>query len=149
LFFSNKWKRFIPIIVKNLNLLFLDHPEHRTSILGGMWGFQNKNDRSLANKIFELIVDPNITKHYNSNLKSPKQGDQRFLTDHVYKLVLKSYVSHDSYFCNGYEKGKAFPDKRLGNCFVGNPFSCDPLKGIFHKCPKECRPPDHLDWEFC
>ncbi len=144
-----KWKRFKLRIVENYYFLFLDHPEHGTTILGGMWGFQNKYDRNLANKIFGLIINSNIAKHYNSNLKSPKEKDQNFLSDHVYKLLLKSYVTHDSYSCNRFEKGKAFPDKRLGDCYVGNPFSCDPLKEVFHKCPKECRPPDHLDWENC
>ena len=114
-----------------------------------MWGFRNKYDRDLANKIFGLIVNPNIAKHYNSDFKSPKGGDQNFLTDHVYKLVLKSHVSHDSYFCTRYERGKAFPDKRLGDCFVGNPYPCNPLNSNLDKCPKECRPPDHLDWEYC
>ena len=63
-----------------------------------MWGYRNALDRDLANKIFGLIIDPNIAKIYNPNFKGPKQGDQIFLTDQVYKLVLKSYVSHDSFF---------------------------------------------------
>lgn len=114
-----------------------------------MWSFRNVFDRDLANQIFGLIIDPSIAKIYNSNMKSPKQGDQSFLTHYVYKLILKSYVSHDSYFCKGYERGKPFPEKRQGDCFVGNPYSCDPLNGIFSKCPIECRPFNHQDWEYC
>jgi hypothetical protein len=78
-----------------------------------MWGFYNKRNRKLANVIFNKILDPSNTKYYNNDLKSPKQGDQNFLNDHIYGLVLNDTMSHDSYFCKGYEKGKPFPNKRV------------------------------------
>jgi hypothetical protein len=113
-----------------------------------MWGFNNKLNRTLANSIFNIIVDPKIAKSYNSNMKSPKGADQYFLNDYVYSLVINDLISHDSYFCKGYEKGRPFPNKRIGNCFVGDIYACN-TNATYHECPIECRPSDHKDWKYC
>ena len=57
-------------------LPFLDHPQHGTQILGGMWGFKTKKNRALANRIFNLITDPALARKYNGDLQSPKGADQ-------------------------------------------------------------------------
>jgi hypothetical protein len=124
-----------------------DHPQHGTSILGGMWGFYNERNRTLANRILNLILDKNISVRYNSNDKSPKGADQHFLTSHVYGLIKVDSVIHDSYLCQNYG-GQPFPTKRKGNCFIGNPFDCN-ITASFFKCPPQCRPKAHLDWESC
>lgn len=41
-----------------------------------MWGFKMKNNRALANHLFNLIKDPAIARKYNGDLKSPKGADQ-------------------------------------------------------------------------
>ena len=34
-----------------------DSPEHYTPILGGLWGFANKRNKTLANRLFNTIID--------------------------------------------------------------------------------------------
>jgi hypothetical protein len=118
--------------------------------IGGMWGFFSKADRQLANHIFNLIINKNISRNYNKNKKSPKGFDQIFLSHHVYPLVRNNVLSHDSYLCGNYEKSSSpFPSRRMGNCFVGNPSECNPINGISPECPIKCRPKNHTDWKYC
>lgn len=77
-----------------------------------------------------------------------KGYDQYFLTDHVYQKIFRKSTIHDSFLCNQYQNSKPFPSKRVGNCFVGISGFCN-VTGFIIKCPKECRPPEHLDWETC
>jgi hypothetical protein len=113
-----------------------------------MWGFKTHQNRSLANSIFDLILNKNISKSYNHNLKSPKQGDQQFLNHYVYPLIRQTSLIQDSFLCNHYKDSKPFPSKRNGNCFIGNPFDCS-KNATFYKCPIQCRPINHTDWEYC
>ena len=125
--------------------MILDHPKHVDRILAGMWGFYNSRDRNLANKIFDLIKNPEISKTY---LKSSKVGDQKFLKEYVYDLVKEKSIAHDSYACFLYGSDP-FPTKRVGNCFVGSPNDgCNP-NSTFNECPAKCRPKDHQDWISC
>ena len=48
-----------------------------------MWGFYNARSRQLANNIFNLIKNKEISSKFNANLKSPYDGDQHFLSEHV------------------------------------------------------------------
>ena len=125
-----------------------DHPQHGTSILGGMWGFYNERNRTLAKRILGSILLKNISIRYNSNNKSPKGADQYFLTSHVYGLIKSDSIVHDSYLCQSYG-GSAFPTKRNGNCFIGNPFDCNMTASSFFQCPPQCRPKNHQDWLYC
>ncbi len=117
-------------------------------MLGGMWGFRGQLNRMLANRIFGLMSNKTMGLHYN--WRGPVKGeDQFFLRDHVYDLFQDNdVVSHDSYHCQLFGKGfRPFPTRRNGNCFVGDPFDCS--NGSFYECPTACRPPEHLDWNFC
>jgi hypothetical protein len=133
---------------KKLGHIMRDHPAHGTSILGGMWGFFNQRNRKLAKKIFQLIVNKDISSTYNKNFESSKGADQNFLNDYVYKHLKSNSIIHDSYLCKSYG-GSAFPTKRIGDCFVGNPYSCNVSADSFYECPLECRPADHKDWINC
>jgi hypothetical protein len=75
-----------------------DHPEHNIKILGGMWGFKMRNNRELANKIFQMIIDKKLSYKYNYQYKSPKGYDQFFLVDYVFNLIKKNSVIHDILF---------------------------------------------------
>jgi hypothetical protein len=113
-----------------------------------MWGLKSHQNRSLANIIFNLILDRNISAKYNYNLNSPKQGDQQFLNQYVYPLIRHTSLIHDSFLCNHYKDSRPFPTKRNGDCFIGNPFKCS-TNETFIKCPLQCRPINHTDWEYC
>ncbi len=114
----------------------------------GMWGFNSALGRSLANEIFKRILDSKTASKFNSNNESPKGHDQFFLSDYVYPLIHKKSIIHDSYLCKGFGGGP-WPTKRIGNCFVGSPASCNITGTDFYDCPVECRPKMHPDWKKC
>ena len=66
-------------------------------ILGGMWGFYNERNRSLAKEIFRKMIDTKIAGKYHK--KAPIQKDQLFLSDYVSPLIKSQSIIHDSYFC--------------------------------------------------
>jgi hypothetical protein len=124
-----------------------DHPEHGTSILGGMWGFYNQRNRDLAKKIFKSILHPINSLIYNFYENSPKNNDQIYLTRNVYHHIKYNSIVHDSFLCETYG-GYPFPSKRFGNCFVGSGGYCNQTN-FFLECPLACRPPTHQDWIYC
>ena len=64
---------------------------------------------------------------------------------------------HDSYHCLKNPPGTSFPfptrrsdDGSAPNFIGSNKFiSRIPFTNEDNKCPVECRPTDHKDWEFC
>lgn len=61
-------------------------------------------------------------------------------------------MAHDSYHCKNEHIVKVsatsvfpFPTKRENRLYVGGAGS----ELYAEKCPVECRPKDHLDWEYC
>lgn len=113
-----------------------------------MWGFKNHKNRTLAKKLFNLIIKKSNSLMYNSTYQNQKDLDQLFLANFVYKNIKKQSVIHDSYFCNYYLDSKPFPTQRKGNCFVGGVGLCNETEN-FYTCPVECRPKKHLDWTTC
>lgn len=108
-----------------------------------MWGFKSFQNRDLANKIYNLIINSNSYK------KSDGKGyDQYFLKDKVYSLIRHNSIIHDSYLCKNYQDSDGFPSQRKGNCFVGQLGECN-LNGTYYQCPLECRPKLHQDWKNC
>ena len=132
--------------------------QHGTEILGGMWGYYNSRNKKNSKLIFEKILDKQLSRKYNGDLKSPKGADQFFLSAHVYPLIKHEAIVHDSYLCKNYEHSSPFPTRRVGACFVGmveTTMKTD-LCGINsnksvegYTCPVDCRPKDHLDWTQC
>ena len=125
----------------------LDHPWHGTHILGGMWGFYSARNRNLANQIYAKFTDKQITARYNAGMKSPKGGDQQFLSEHVYSILQTNSVMHDSYLCAAYG-GSPFPTRRVGDCYIGGVTVCN-ASATFYECPQNCRPPNNKDWVTC
>ena len=128
-----------------------DSSSHPQEMLGGMWGFRNDLNRRLANHIYGLITNRNISKFYNFNNKSQRGHDQFFLRDHVYPLIKFNSTQHDSYFCESFKNLTIpFPTERVGNCFVGGTsWACFGTNRSLSTCPLECRPKDHPDWTSC
>ena len=104
-----------------------------------MWGFKSYQNRDLAEKIYNSIINSNDYKRSDA-----KGYDQVFLRDKVYPLIRKKSVIHDSYLCNNYKDSEGFPSQRKGNCFVGQVGECNKT-GTYYECPIECRPKLHHD----
>lgn len=83
-----------------------DHPNHRTPILGGLWGASEK------------IKDLENIWEFESVYGKEIGEDQRFLRDHLYPLVKTESLIHDSFF--RFERDRnSFPVKRVGGEYVG------------------------------
>lgn len=106
-------------------------------------------DRHLASRIFRLLMNVGLCRRFNAGGRSQKMFDQYFLAQHVYGLVFRNAVIHDSYHCKKYANSKPFPTQRIIMDHVGSVKSeLNETKNI-RACPKVCRPPDHQDWTFC
>ncbi|CAF0727155.1 unnamed protein product [Adineta ricciae] len=126
-----------------------DHKEHGIPILGGLWGAAIGRARQRFYKIFLPLLVPSTAKKYNGT------GDQRFLTDFVWKKVKNKSLAFDSYSCRQFG-ARPFPSKRPpGICFVGCIRECCNNSTDYDRkflpsiCPVACRPKDHKDWEYC
>jgi protein O-GlcNAc transferase len=82
-----------------------DHPLHRTSILGGLWGVR----AGCLGDIDALVAAYPVRDVYDV--------DQRFLEEVVAPRVRDRWLEHDGYFAR-----KPFPTRRAGREFVGQPF---------------------------
>jgi hypothetical protein len=81
-----------------------DHPEHNTTILGGMWGARKP-----------ILQDmKHILEWYHDTNGNYWQVDQKFLHNQIWPRIAYSVKIHDEFF----EK-KPFPTKRNGYEFVG------------------------------
>ena len=121
-----------------------------------MWGYANVRNRDLANWLFILLTDQEITNGYNRNKVSKKGRDQRFLKDYYWPIALENSTIHASYFCNNYGNkipARPFPTQRPEYyCFVPCSYCCnkDLNNKIWkEKCSSDCRPKDHQNWTYC
>lgn len=82
-----------------------DHPQHRTAILGGMWGAK----AGVVSQMEQLAE-----RHTKGDYW---QVDQEFLRDVVYPIVRDRALVHDEFFEN-----RPFPTVRQGLEFVGEAY---------------------------
>ncbi len=83
-----------------------DHPNHRTPMLGGMWGASRKI------KDYDYIWSSE--KEYGNSVGE----DQRFLRENLYTLAKNDACIHDSFF--RFEKDRSdFPARRVNSEYVG------------------------------
>lgn len=116
-----------------------DRKMHHAEILGGMWCFRNSKNPHLG----QLLLDKVLTE----SLKSTKVSlDQDVLKRVVWRVLKHDSLQHDAYSCKYFPGSKPFPTKRR-NYFVGCIRDCWVFPKI--KCPAECRPSEHPDWEHC
>ena len=125
-----------------------DNPQHGTEILGGMWGarLDNKTRKLWKDSWKRILSDPNAYVSWDK-----KGPDQALLTKHVWKTFggPEGCLQHDSYLCKAFPGSVPWPTQRLMTpCnFVGCVFKLN--NTLTEKCPLECRPKNHLDWEYC
>lgn len=97
-----------------------DHPYHGTQILGGMWGVRGK----VLSDMKDLIE-----KYIKGNFW---QVDQNFLKEHIYERIKNDCFVHDEFF--NYENfKKPFPQKRIGQEFVGEAFDEYEQPNMLHR----------------
>jgi hypothetical protein len=121
----------------------------------GMWGFYNERNRAIANKVYEFLVDREISSNYKKNNEFGM--DQAYPIIYIFPHIAKTTMTHDSYFCTNdlYKTAEnlPFPVQRDGACWVGiwyNPgIDCKNQDPSLFKCKIECRPKNHKDWLYC
>lgn len=93
-----------------------DHVQHKTSMLGGMWGCRNQIlcDKKIEYKILNW---PNFSK---------KGDDQRFLANQVYHPIAKySAFEHSEYNIKYSNPIHSFPTDRINYEFVGRSYKSE------------------------
>ncbi len=121
-----------------------DNPRHRSPIQAGLWAAHNYADldraQRLKNDIFASLNDEdNVDKYF----------DQKVLKDKVWPVIKSKALVHDSYYCQ--DIGRPFPTQRQNFTYVGfGPTKSYAAKLIqAQRCPLDCRPERHKDWEYC
>ena len=125
----------------------------------GMWGFYNERNRTIANKVYRLLVDREISYNYKRNNK--RGMDQAYPIRYIFPFIREVTMTHDSYFCmtREYKTGekRPFSVRRDGACWIGlyrvgryvTEYDCKTGNATLFKCPVECRPKEHQDWIHC
>lgn len=135
-----------------------DHPFHFFPILGGLWSIALKRNRSLSSQIFSKLMNKNLIRPYNNRIYLE---DQYFLVHHIWPLVQRHSMIHDSYYCDEFPSEglvKAFPSQRANTgCFVSCSNCCEytsnkqnlqlSINSVGHICPIECR--FDKNWIYC
>ncbi|KAF2353150.1 hypothetical protein FHG87_016096 [Trinorchestia longiramus] len=127
---------------KSLHLM-KDHHGHGAIVMGGMYGIrQTPSNRPILNSIREQLFAQRTAKQNN---------DQHLLKLYLYPLLKNDSISHASFKCKNSLNSHPWPTQRKGRTFVGNRRyrSDKKLDSVKDKCPLECRPPNHQDWEYC
>lgn len=121
-----------------------DFEQHMVGILAGMWCFRPEYNRTMGKNFVDDLLER--AKTYD------RKTDQPLLNAVIWDSILdkpKYTMQHDSFHCKMYEGSIPFPTKREDNSeFVGCPGHVCSWKNM-DKCPVECRPKDHQDWEYC
>lgn len=123
-----------------------DHQAHKAHILAGMFGVKTHQRRDLVEGLTRVLVVLGKNQKYDT--------DQTLLSKIFWPTVMHDVMAHDSYNCmeNSYNSYKLiptypFPTQRVNNSFVSDNFEGRWI--VPEKCPIECRPTDHQDWEYC
>ena len=78
-----------------------------------------------------------------------KGPDQDVLKKYVWIWAKHSSVQHDSYLCKVFKGSRAYPTERKNepNNYIAA-VSID-NETLWKKCPIQCRPRNHPEWEHC
>jgi hypothetical protein len=96
-----------------------DHPYHTVSILGGMWGCRN----GILQNIDQLIETWSGHTHTKGNWREVQTaGDQNFLGEVVYPLVVNNSMEHSEFNLKFGGEIRPFPTIRENYEFVGDVF---------------------------
>lgn len=107
-----------------------------------MFGVKTHQRRDLVEGLTRVLVVLGKNQKYDT--------DQTLLSKIFWPTVKHDVMAHDSYNCM--ENSNAlptypFPTQRVNNSFVSDNFEGRWI--VPEKCPIECRPTDHQDWEYC
>jgi hypothetical protein len=96
-----------------------DHPYHGVPILGGMWGCKG----NILSNMGVLIGNWCNHTHTKGNWRNVQvAGDQDFLGQIIYPIVVNNALEHSEFNLNFGGNIKTFPTKRIEYEFVGDVF---------------------------
>ena len=87
-----------------------DHPLHNSLIMGGMWGCRSK-----------LLCGASVWRHM-ADYGVSKGDDQLFLNQHIYPVIVKDALVHDSYFTLENFSKRISPSRLYGE-FIGEVYN--------------------------
>ena len=125
-----------------------DHPYHGVVILGGAWDtiLKRGGARHRWQRAWIHILADNMT-WTERGIRGPDQN----ILGHVWNAFdsPNNTMQHDSYTCEWYKGSVAWPVERIiePNNFVGAVIAENIT--LDKKCPKECRPLNKDEWEYC
>ena len=107
-------------IVSNKDFhIMRDHPYHTVPILGGMWGCKN----GILRNMDQLIENWNNHTHKKGYWREVQTaGDQNFLAEVVYPLVVNNSMEHSEFNLRFDGEIRPFPSIRNNYEFVGDVF---------------------------
>ena len=124
-----------------------DHYWHNIPLLAGMWCYKISENRVQASKILKSLLE-NAGRRTCDGEACDKQDDQTVLNKFMWPVVKTDSIQHDSYMCKSIGGSIPFSTKRESpSKFVGCKRPC--TENLSQKCPVDCRPKGHKDWEFC
>ncbi|CAG0891388.1 unnamed protein product [Darwinula stevensoni] len=114
--------------------------------ISGMWGAKTFMDRSLMGNLTAEML-------WKTQLNRGWSYDQAILRKVLWPATNRRMLMHDSYFCTKPEyegpKYRPFPTRREKGDFVAIGPRTEGASEKLGKCPVECRPKNHQDWEYC
>lgn len=117
--------------------VFRDHPQHDKLLNEGLFCLNSRLDRPLSARV--------------ATLARRQVGNAKDLEAKVWDIVRHNVTQHDAFRCNSvvYKQGHApFPSARSRSSeYVGCLRPCNDKH--VPTCPVECRPPEHIDWNYC
>lgn len=132
------------LISSKLVHVIRDSPKQTTGIIPGLWCFKVSMDRLKAEKYFSAL--------FKAAMLYKSGRDWELLNNVVWRNISNTnqlVMQHDSYDCTRHPGAIPFPTRREDNTeYVGcpgRPCAWEYIK----KCPLECRPKMHQDWEYC
>ena len=124
-----------------------DHYWHDIPLLAGMWCYKISENRVQALKILRKLLE-NAGRRSCDGEACDKYDDQTILNKFMWPIVKTDSIQHDSYMCESIGGSISFSTKRESpSKFVGCKRPC--TENLSQKCPIDCRPKGHKDWEFC
>lgn len=89
-----------------------DHPHHRQTIMGGMWGIA-AGDYSIEARVYSWCKNDECWGHLHFS-----NADQRFLREVVYNDFKNDMIAHES-INSGFPNSVPFPTEMIDRRFVG------------------------------
>ena len=116
-----------------------DRETHTAIIMGGLWCFRVNKSPNLSQELLDTVIARSRSMQHTT-------ADQTIAALYIWPKVKYDSLQHDAYLCKSFSGSKPFPTQRKVD-FVGCVRNCWVYPK--QKCPVDCRPPDHKEWEYC